>query len=102
MRDPKRIAYILKSLELAWQNNYDLRLGQLIENSLSRSKSKASLLLVEDDILLEGIETFIDKCPNCSKEVYHAGAFTWCSSYGSEIPWTGEYPSGCGYRLASG
>lgn len=66
MRDPKRITNILKSLESAWEDNYDLRLGQLIENALSRSKSKTSLLLVEDDILLQGIETFIDKCPPTS------------------------------------
>jgi hypothetical protein len=32
MRDVKRIDKILKLLEIAWKNNQDMRLGQLIEN----------------------------------------------------------------------
>ena len=47
-------------------------------------------------------------CPHCSKPVYWVGdkkigaVILWCSSYGEKLPWEGDYPDACGYRLMPG
>ena len=53
MRSPKRIKPLLKKLEKIWKKHPDLRLGQLIVNSLDES---ADLFYVEDEDLLRQIE----------------------------------------------
>ena len=57
MRDPKRIPEILKRLEVVWKKYPDLRLGQLLVNSLYARK-KTILFFIEDDKLIEEIEKF--------------------------------------------
>ena len=47
MRDPKRIRPIIEKLALAWEQNPDMRLGQLI-NSLS---DHIDVFYIEDDKL---------------------------------------------------
>lgn len=57
MRDPKRIPEILKQLEVVWKKYPDLRLGQLLVNSLYAHKTTI-LFFIEDDKLIEEIEKF--------------------------------------------
>lgn len=47
-RDPKRIAEVLDLIEAIWKKHPDLRLGQLIENTVS---STEALYYLEDDEL---------------------------------------------------
>lgn len=57
MRDPNRIDVILKEIEEVWKKNPDLRLGQLIEIIQFKSRSKADVFYIEDDVLLKGIQS---------------------------------------------
>lgn len=54
MRDPKRIKSILTKLEEYWENNPDLRLGQIIFN-FTRMAGYTDVFYVEDNIIDEVI-----------------------------------------------
>ena len=61
MRDPKRIADVLKVLEKVWREEPDLRLGQIIVNATKARSSGRQIVCpeifyIEDDNLLSGIE----------------------------------------------
>jgi uncharacterized protein YihD (DUF1040 family) len=58
-RDPSRIELVLNALREYWNENPDLRLGQILENISSRS-SKPTFYL-EDDILLEHLNSSLEK-----------------------------------------
>lgn len=70
MRDPGRIPLILAALERRWQENPDLRLGQLLINHLRRSGSVepeaegSTLFNLEDGELLRllGPDTEDEQC----------------------------------------
>jgi len=51
MRDPKRIPVVLKALQAEWEKNPDLRLMQLLVNTLDARPNP--LFMVEDTVLLE-------------------------------------------------
>lgn len=53
MRDPKRIPLIIQKLEEIWKKHPDLRLGQLIDNTLANS---IYLFFIEDDVLIKELE----------------------------------------------
>ena len=54
MRDKKRINQILGTLALIWEENPDLRLGQIIGNALIlHDGPSVPLYYVEDDVTLE-------------------------------------------------
>ena len=76
-RDPKRIPTTLNGIKRIWEQQPELRLGQIIDNFLSYKKwtenvdfidkdenyrsftiLKSQLFYVEDDDLLEGLETW--------------------------------------------
>lgn len=48
MRDPARIDRIINKLRAAWKANPDLRLGQLIHNTVP-TQYKADFFYLEDD-----------------------------------------------------
>jgi len=50
MRDPKRIPKILKELRKIWEENPDLRLGQLLLNL------GFDFYYLEDDVLIESLK----------------------------------------------
>ena len=52
MRDPKRIPKILKEIEKIWEENPDLRLGQLIANVVDES----AIYFVEDEYLIDELK----------------------------------------------
>jgi uncharacterized protein YihD (DUF1040 family) len=56
MRDPKRIPKVLEEIEKAWTKFPDLRLGQLIDNIVSRSP--CPLFYIEDEDLIGRIRKF--------------------------------------------
>lgn len=60
-RDPKRIKEILTELERVWNDNPDLRFGQLISN-LFENIHGASLFYTEDDKFLNALRS---KCKDC-------------------------------------
>jgi hypothetical protein len=42
-------------------------------------------------------------CPKCGKDlVVIEGCFVWCVSFGLDLPWEGDFPEACGYRLIAG
>jgi hypothetical protein len=55
MRDPKRIKKILSIIEKIWQENPDLRFGQLLIN-YGIVPDELRTWLMEDDELLKGLE----------------------------------------------
>ena len=76
-RDPKRIPITLNGIKRIWEQQPELRLGQIIDNFLSYKKwtenvdlvdkdgnyrsfteLKSQLFYVEDDKFLEGLETW--------------------------------------------
>ena len=56
MRDPKRIPKVLNEIEKIWKEYPDLRLGQLIDNVVSRSP--CPLFYIEDEDLVERIKKY--------------------------------------------
>ncbi len=58
MRDPARIDVLIELLRQAWQQNPDLRLGQLIVNSLEYGRCAA--FHTEDDIAQELLRAMVD------------------------------------------
>ena len=56
MRDPERIPEILDELRKVWEKSPDLRLGQLIDNIVTRTP--CPLFYIEDEDLVERIKEF--------------------------------------------
>ena len=59
MRDPKRIAGLLKVLEETWRKEPDLRLGQIIVSAANLSGRQVvcpEIFYLEDKDMLRGIE----------------------------------------------
>ena len=59
MRDPKRIADVLKALETVWREEPDLRLGQIIVSAVNLSGRQVvcpEIFYLEDNAMLKGIE----------------------------------------------
>lgn len=52
MRDPRRIKKILSALRAVWEENPDMRLGQLICNAVREDM----LYYIEDDTLVKALE----------------------------------------------
>ena len=57
MRNPKRIPQHLERIRAQWEKVPDWRLGQLIVNAMFGSKTDLSN--IEDNLLIEKIETMI-------------------------------------------
>lgn len=64
MRDPNRIPRIIEKLQRFWEQNPDLRLGQLIDNAKYScpQASKSDIFCVEDDMIEEGLDFLIERC----------------------------------------
>ena len=56
MRDPKRIPEVLDELRKVWEKSPDLRLGQLIDNIVTRTP--CPLFYIEDEDLVERIKRY--------------------------------------------
>lgn len=54
MRDPGRIKRILAALRAVWEENPDMRLGQLICNAVREDM----LYYIEDDTLVKALEKY--------------------------------------------
>ena len=54
MRDPGRIKKVLAALRAVWEENPDMRLGQLICNAVREDM----LYYIEDDTLVKALEKF--------------------------------------------
>lgn len=59
MRDPKRIAVLLRILEIGWEKVPDWRFGQLIEN-FKRYIGKQDLFYIEDDDMMEELVRYFN------------------------------------------
>lgn len=59
MRDSKRIAVLLRILQLGWEKVPDLRFGQLIEN-FKRYTGKQDLFYIEDDDMMEELVKYFN------------------------------------------
>jgi uncharacterized protein YihD (DUF1040 family) len=55
MRDPDRIRPILHLVEQIWEQNPDLRLGQLLINAIRPSEAVPEVFYAEDDELVQGL-----------------------------------------------
>lgn len=59
MRDPARIASVLRTLQAVWMGEPDMRLCQLIVNAAKAAEhsdiTKSEIFYLEDDKLLEGL-----------------------------------------------
>lgn len=62
MRDPNRIPEIMERIREVWEQEPDLRLGQLILNAC-RNKTSAwpDVFSVEDEVLLQGLEEYSER-----------------------------------------
>jgi len=60
MRDPKRIVRILKLIEKIWKKNPDLRLCQLLGNTVERLDNHC-IYYVEDDKLEQKLKELYSK-----------------------------------------
>jgi uncharacterized protein YihD (DUF1040 family) len=65
MRDPKRITGILTLIEQIWKRNPDLRLGQLLTNTIKHDATKdiwgGDLYNMEDDDLVKALRVVYSK-----------------------------------------
>lgn len=59
MRDKNRIEPFLKQLQILWEQNPDLRFGQLIYTLNQRLRKDGDTFNVEDDEYLEQINKYI-------------------------------------------
>ncbi len=59
MRDSKRIAVLLRILQIGWEKVPDWRFGQLIEN-FKRYVGKQDLFYIEDEDLMEDLVKFFE------------------------------------------
>jgi len=55
MRDPERIERVLATLKRVWEQQPDLRLGQLIVVAAKPKQPCPEVFYVEDDALLQGL-----------------------------------------------
>lgn len=55
MRDPARIERVLATLRRVWEQNPDLRLGQLVVIATKPEEPCPEVFHVEDDVLLRGL-----------------------------------------------
>lgn len=55
MKSPERIDRILSVLCEVWEENPDLRLGQLVVNAARIVDPKAEVFSIEDEVLLRGL-----------------------------------------------
>jgi uncharacterized protein YihD (DUF1040 family) len=60
MKDPKRIKPMMEIIRGIWEQNPDLRLGQLIENACPEIKTIGSFY-IEDEHLLKGLKAYAKK-----------------------------------------
>ncbi len=58
MRSPERIGQILQVLHEIWEENPDLRLGQLIVNAARLTDPAADVFNIEDNALLKGMRDY--------------------------------------------
>lgn len=58
MRDPNRIPAVLEAVRIAWEENPDLRLGQLVSNAASRAGHRDSFT-VEDGPLVSHLRAVV-------------------------------------------
>ena len=63
MRDPARIPLILEAVRKVWEQNPDLRLGQIIVNATSNPHSCQSIFTTEDEVLLKGLANLDTSLP---------------------------------------
>ena len=55
MRDPARIERVLATLRRVWEQNPDLRLGQLVVIATKPDEPCPEVFHVEDEVLLRGL-----------------------------------------------
>ena len=67
MRDPKRIGKILDRLRQAWEENPDLRLGQII--AAAAMTGDRDTYYTEDDVLIARIEEVCVTAPDAGQGV---------------------------------
>jgi len=61
MRDPERIDEMLELIREVWQNNPDLRLGQLIVNAARmREPATENIFYIEDRSLAKGLMRYLE------------------------------------------
>ena len=58
MRDPNRIPKMIAALQKAWYQNPDLRLGQLVSNAGTMTRTSPDPFYVEDDQMLKALEQY--------------------------------------------
>ena len=58
-RDPDRIQHVLRLIEVYWQDNPDLRLGQMVVNALGMKDPE--LFYMEDDVFVGHWEKMMSK-----------------------------------------
>ena len=58
MRDPARIERVLAVIRQAWEEQPDLRLGQLVVIATQPAEPCPELFLIEDEALVEGINRY--------------------------------------------
>ena len=56
MRNPERISRILQKLQIYWEKNPDLRLGQIVVNAKSAKRCMIDVFYMEDEAFEEGLE----------------------------------------------
>lgn len=56
MRDPKRIPEVLEALRVYWEQNPDMRLGQILGNVSSHMTETNDPYYMEDDVFLKGLD----------------------------------------------
>jgi uncharacterized protein YihD (DUF1040 family) len=96
MRDPKRIPIILDAIRVEWEKNPDLRLLQLLVNTMDSHQNP--LFHVEDDLLLKRLVKN-QLCPNCScvidpAAIKYEGIYSECDGCGVEL-----YRSGSSIKM---
>ena len=68
-RDKEHIRNLLTVIQSAWEENPELRLGQLISNSLDViGKSRIDIFYVEDRLIGAGLVAFLEKFRSQGKE----------------------------------
>ncbi|MER0041586.1 hypothetical protein [Pseudomonas sp. MGal98] len=61
MRDPERIDEMLDLIREVWQDNPDLRLGQLIMNAARmREPTAENIFYIEDGSLAKGLRRYLE------------------------------------------
>ncbi|WP_407290773.1 hypothetical protein [Stutzerimonas zhaodongensis] len=61
MRDPERIDEMLELIREVWQDNPDLRLGQLIMNAAHmREPTAENIFYIEDASLEKGLRRYLE------------------------------------------